>query len=305
MLAVIEGSKEEDGIERTDSLEDIKRGYSHLVNCDPYQDMLFAEVEGQVVGYNRLTWRVESQGDYIYTNFGFLLPEWRRKGIGSVMQQRSENRLCEIAEAHPFEATKWFESYAADTEIGAQRLLETRGYKPVRYSFEMVRRPLDNLPEALIPPGVEVREVSRKHARMIWEALDEAFKDHWGYSPHKEEHYQDWLETPTFDPSLWKVAWAEDQVAGMVLNYIDHAENEEYGRLRGYTEDICVVKPWRRKGLARHLIVESIKLHRELGMEEVALGVDTQNLTGALRLYQSVGYREVKRFTTYRMAMLC
>ena len=285
MLAVIEGSKEVDGIKRTDTLDDIRRGYSHLENCDPYQDILFAEVDGQVIGYNRLTWRQESRGDYVYINFGFLLPAWRRMGIGSGMQRRSEARLREIAQTHPPKATKYYESFAADTEIGAQRLLESRGYKPVRYFFEMVRRPLDNLPETRLPAGLMIREVTSKDIRTIWEAMDEAFKDHWSYTPHTEEQFLEWQELPTFDPSLWKVAWADDQVAGMVLNYIDHQENKEYDRLRGYTEDICVLKPWRRRGLARYLIVESIKLHRELGMEEVALGVDTQNTTGALDIW--------------------
>lgn len=86
----------------------------------------------------------------------------------------------------------------------------------------------------------------------------------------------------------------------MVRNYIDERENEEYGRKRGYTENISVRRPWRRRGLARALIAESFLFLRDLGMEEAALGVDAENLSGALRLYESMGFEQVKRWTDYR-----
>jgi ribosomal protein S18 acetylase RimI-like enzyme len=61
-----------------------------------------------------------------------------------------------------------------------------------------------------------------------------------------------------------------------------------------------VRRPWRRRGLARSLLVQSLHAIKERGMTEAALGVDTQNPTGALRLYESVGFRPVKRFTAYQ-----
>jgi ribosomal protein S18 acetylase RimI-like enzyme len=44
-------------------------------------------------------------------------------------------------------------------------------------------------------------------------------------------------------------------------------------------------------------------MFRELGMDETALGVDTQNPSGALDLYRDVGYGEVHRNTIYRKHM--
>lgn len=101
-------------------------------------------------------------------------------------------------------------------------------------------------------------------------------------------------------PHLWQVAWAGDEVAGMVLNFIDEAENTEYGRQRGYTETICVRRPWRRLGLARALIARSFQVLKDQGMTEAALGVDAENISGALRLYQSMGFQVVKQHTAYR-----
>jgi ribosomal protein S18 acetylase RimI-like enzyme len=164
-----------------------------------------------------------------------------------------------------------------------------------------MRRPVtDPLPDAPMPAGLEVRPVKDEHIRPIWDAMQEAFRDHWGFVPEGEEKFKEWQGETNYQPHLWKVAWAGDQVAGMVLNFIDGPENKEYKRLRGYTEGISVRRPWRKLGLARALIVQSIQMFKDTGMTETALGVDSQNLSGALRLYQGVGYRQTKQFTIYR-----
>jgi mycothiol synthase len=159
---------------------------------------------------------------------------------------------------------------------------------------------LENIPVAPMPAGLEVRSVIPEHYQPIHQASLDAFRDHWGFSENHEPTIEQWLEDPNFDPSLWRVGWDGDQVAGMVRSFIDRKENEEYNRKRGWTEDICVRRPWRRRGLARSLLVQSLHAIKERGMTEAALGVDTQNPTGALRLYESVGFRPVKRFTAYQ-----
>jgi ribosomal protein S18 acetylase RimI-like enzyme len=86
----------------------------------------------------------------------------------------------------------------------------------------------------------------------------------------------------------------------MVLNFINSAENQEYRRLRGYTEGISVRRPWRRRGLARALLTRSLLMFQEMGFEEAALGVDGQNPNGALQLYESVGFQVRRRELVYR-----
>ncbi|MCK4310901.1 MAG: GNAT family N-acetyltransferase, partial [Methanomicrobia archaeon] len=103
-----------------------------------------------------------------------------------------------------------------------------------------------------------------------------------------------------FDPTLWQIAWAGDEIAGMVQSYINKKENEKYNRERGYTENICVRRPWRKRGLAKALIARSFKIIKERGMTEAALGVDTENPSGALRLYKSMGFKVAKQFAAYR-----
>jgi len=303
MAAVIAASVKADNIERVDSAEDVARYYSHLTNCDPYQDMLFAEGNGQVVGYTRVTWWEELEGVQIYRSLGFLMPDWRRKCIGSALLKWCERRLSEIASQHGNSKPRYFESAASDSEEGAQILLERHGYTAVWHMFTMVRPTLDDIPEAAMPAGVEVRPVRLEHLDAIREAMVEAFRDSWGFSEANELTMEEWKEDPNCDLSLWQVAWDGDQVAGMVLPFINQKENQEYNRLRGWTEDISVRRPWRKRGLARALLVRSLWAIKDRGMREAALGVDTENLSGALHLYESVGFRPVKRWTTYRKPM--
>ena len=303
ILAIINGSKDADGVERSDTLEDITNNYQHLTNCDPFSDMLFAEINGKTVAYSRVFWYQEENGPRIYYTFGFMLPEWRRKGMGTAMLHWNEARLREIAAGHPQNGRRFLQAEVSDGEGSTIALLERQGYRPARYGFEMKRALSEPFPEAPMPAGLEVRPVEPEHLRPIWDAASEAFRDHWGYSPPKEEDYQQWLNDPLLDPSLFKIAWEGDEVAGMVQNFVNLNENEEYERQRGYTEGICVRRSWRKRGLAKALIVQSMQMFKEMGMTETALGVDAENTSGALNLYKSCGYTVMKKNTTYRKEM--
>jgi mycothiol synthase len=306
MLAVIHGCAAMDGLERAEKLEDIANTYSHLHHCDPYTDMLFAEVAGEVVGYCRLWWELEDSGQWIGFQFGNVLPAWRRKGIGSALLSFAEERLATIvrqlkeSDQLPVDAPCLMDVFISSSEADRIHLLERRGYKAVRYSFEMVRPDLENIPDLPMPEGVEVREVKPEHMRQIWEASNEAFRDHWGYIPDPWEGFEQMMNDPDFDPSLWRVAWQGNEIAGMVLSFINKDENEMFGRKRGYTENICVRRPWRRQGLAKALIARSLMAVKERGMNQAGLGVDSENTSGALHLYEFMGFRMVKRGTIFR-----
>ena len=306
ILAVIEGSKKADQVERSDTLEDVTNYYSHLNNCDPYKDMLFIEVDGKVVGYTRVEWFVNSEQEWLGFNLAFLLPEWRREGLGRVMLRFNERRLREIAAEQikdgtlAADAARYLETYADDGEVGKKALFLDEGYEAVRYGFDMVRPLSDPVEVTPLPEGIEVRPAQPEHYHAIWDAAEEAFRDHWNSVPGTETDYQRFLVSPIFDPDLWKVGWEGDQVAGSVLNFLNTDENEEYQRKRGYTEGISVRRLWRKRGLATALITRSMKMFKEMGMTEAALAVDAQNLSGALRLYESVGFRQVKQSATYR-----
>jgi mycothiol synthase len=184
-------------------------------------------------------------------------------------------------------------------EVGTD-LVRGSGYEPLTYSAEMVRPSVDDLPDHRLPDGLQVRPVREEDLRAIWEADVEAFRDHWGFVEPTEESYAAFLAFPNMDTTLWKIAWDDEGVAGQVKSFIDPAQNAEIGRQRGWTEAISTSRRWRRRGVAKALIVESIRELASRGITEVALGVHTENPNGAYDLYSGLGYEVVGSWTTYR-----
>ena len=303
IASIVQQSYNADGLDRYVQVDDVAQFFERPHNFDPQEDALFVQVGPQAVGFLSTTWRCESGGDRIYQHEGYLLPAWRRKGIGRAMLDHAERRLGLIASEHPTGGRKLLRAMVDDKEIGKLALLKSSGYVPSRHIFSMVRVGAEDLPEAPLPSGIEIRPAGPEHYRSVWDAMVEAFADHWGHFPPTEEHYQRWLENRRFQPELWTVAWEGEQIVGMILNFIDEEENLARNRKRGYTEDISVRRPWRRRGLARAMLVRSIRRLMEQGMSEVALGVDTDSTSGALRLYTSVGYEPVRDIMFFDRAL--
>ena len=280
--------------------EQFSQFYDTLSDSDPLQDVAIAEVDGRIVGYGRASSHQELDRTRIYEVIPFVDPAVAGQDVFMAMVTAIEARGRAVAAGHP-DGLKWFETFGGDLAAERDALLEAAGYEAVRYYYSMVRPTCDDLPDAPLPVGLEIREVRPEHLPAIWAADQEAFRDHWGYFPGTDADYQRFVSDPvTGDTSLWRVAWDGDEVAGQVRSYISPEENARHGRLRGYTESISVRRPWRRRGLARALIGASFPLLRARGMTEAALGVDTENTSGALRVYETCGFRPVSRSTTYR-----
>ncbi len=303
MIAVVESAKVIDGVDWVMTVEELARDYEHLENCDPYTDMVMAEVNGELVGHGRCWWQQEQDNTYIYPFFAQVKPAWRNQGIRRAIVRQLERRLRQIAANHPPDQHRYFQVWSSDTQTHLNQLWESEGYEIVRYNLDMVRPNLEDIPDCPAPDGIVIRPGTAAEWRPIWEAAREAFRDHWGYAEWPESDFTARQKQRTFTPPLWRIAWAGDEVAGGVLNYIDTLENEEYGRLRGYTETIFVRRPWRGQGLAKALIARSFAVLKEAGMTEASLALDADNLSGALHLYRKMGFQETKRFMTYRKNM--
>ncbi len=282
--------------------EDVERNYSHLVNSKPETDMLMAEdAQGKLVAYARVGWELDDEKQQVF-GFPFNIhpteqnPELHRHFLSWV-----ETRAREVAEDTKASEKRILRSFLRNLEIDhvMQAALEAEGFRTVRFMNRMSRDLNEPIEIPPMPAGLEVRAVPEAHYRTVANALDEAFQDHWGHSPLNEEAYKAWRASPTFDPSLWQVAWDGDQVAGGVLNMIDEDANKQFNIRRGFTDPIFTRRPWRKRGLARALIMRSLQLLKDKGMTEAMLGVDTQNPSGAFALYESCGFKPVVRSAIY------
>ena len=151
-----------------------------------------------------------------------------------------------------------------------------------------------------MPDGIEVRPVTAEHARQLWQADSDAFRDHWGGWDQSEASFLRWTESSEFQPARMIVAWDGDEIAGAVLNAVYPEENAELGLQRGWLDSVFTRRAWRRRGLARALIVRSLHLLRDEGLAQAVLGVDADNPLGAFGLYESAGFSTSDRFSAWR-----
>ncbi|MFL7793811.1 MAG: N-acetyltransferase family protein, partial [Anaerolineae bacterium] len=156
-------------------------------------------------------------------------------------------------------------------------------------------------PGPVLPEGITIRHFRRdEEARALVHALRDAFEDHWGYVEQPfEEEYATWLtamyEDPAFDETLWFVAIADDEIVGLTQCYDICAEGPQVGAV----EVLGVRRLWRRRGIALALLHRSFGGLYRRGKTTVVLGVDAQNLTGALWLYEKAGMRVQYRIDRY------
>ncbi len=297
-VEVYETSRPVDGFSWIMTLEEIKNQFDHLVNTDLAEDLVVVEHEGRIIGYSQQNW-IEELEAISLRHQQFLVPQWRGRGIRRAMLRHCEARSREVAASHPSDKKKEMRTWVCEDEGPLIALLEDEGHSPARYFHEMVRdlgKPIEDRP---LPEGLEVRPVPMEGRRQVLEAVNEALKDHWGGREWTEETFDEFMTDPIMDPALWMVAYDGEEVAGTVLNFVHAEENEQLGRKWGYTEFITVRRPYRGRGLAKALITMSMLMLKEMGMEHANLGVDTENPSGALRLYEGLGYENIKTYMIY------
>lgn len=269
---------------------------AHSGRSHAQSDMVFAEIAGQVAGYGYVEHEQENSGERIYSTHGLVVPAWRRRGIGAAILRANEQRIREIAAEHP-EGTKWVQSEHNDHQPGAAALLGTNGYREVRWSWLLTRRTGDPLPPAPMPAGLQVRPATADNAFRIVRALEDVFAEDPHHVPSTDDDLRRMLAYPDWDFSLWRVAWDGEEVAGMILNYIIPHDTETAGRRCGWTDPVAVRRPYRRRGLARSLLAQSVQAFRDRGFDETVMLVDSHNPYHAMEVYQSVGYRAVRKDT--------
>lgn len=300
MAAANQAARRGAGVEELITPELLANDYANLTNSDLARDLMIVELDRAIVGYVRVEWLDQNDGSRSYDRVCILEPELRGRGIGGAMLRWAEGRIREIAATHDTDRPRFFGAENWDADAHGRRLLRGQGYEPVRTFFDMIRPTLDDIPEAAVPDGFEIRPVTESDLRAIWEADAKAFRDHWGGVDESEASYKRFAGDPRLDPSLFVVAFAGEQIAGAVLNIIDDEENEQYDRRRGLLDSVFVRRPYRRRGLARALIVRSLGVLSARGMSSAWLGVDGDNANAALHLYESCGFATHLSTTAWR-----
>jgi ribosomal protein S18 acetylase RimI-like enzyme len=137
------------------------------------------------------------------------------------------------------------------------------------------------------PEGITERTMRAGEEHRVYDAVIEVWQD---TSDPLDETFEEWAhwttKLPTFDPSLWFLAFAGDELAGFSLCRQDPVDESA-----GYVGTLGVRRPWRRQGLGEALLLHSFQAFRDRGYKRGTLGVDASSPTGATRLYERAGMR--------------
>jgi mycothiol synthase len=178
--------------------------------------------------------------------------------------------------------------------------LEERGFRPVRRSYRMEIDLAEPTTEPDWPEGIEVRAFRSGDERVFFDVQQEAFEDSWEPMRTPFEEWEHWFlgSSPRFVPELWFLAFAGEEPAGVAICH----PHPGYPEL-GWVGELGVLRPWRRRGVGRALLLHAFAAFRERGLARAGLGVDATSLTGANQLYESAGMHVSAQFDIYEKVL--
>ena len=173
---------------------------------------------------------------------------------------------------------------AAEPDAEARALFESRGYREARRFYEMAIELSEEPAAPVVPDGLVVDEFRDDEYQAFYDALNEAFAEHWEWHP---DPFDEWLERRRGQHHdehgpVWFVVRDGDELAAVTRNDADVAGG-------GYVGAIGVRPAWRGKGLGKALLRATFAEFWRRGTTRVTLDVDSQNATGAVALYERVG----------------
>ncbi len=178
--------------------------------------------------------------------------------------------------------------------------VERHDFTPNRYFYRMRRDLSQPIPEGPLPEGLALRVYTPDLSEPFRVAFDEAFRDHWNYEPITPDEWEMFfLKRASFRPDLSLVVMDGDEIAAFSFNTVNPEENARNGIKEGWVGELGTRRPWRKRGLASALLCATMRVFQAEGLDYTTLGVDTQNPTGALGVYERVGLAPVKRFISF------
>lgn len=268
---------------------------------DPAQDirLVFAP-NGDLAGYME-----------VWTNadpprrpelWGHVDPDYQGMGIATWLMQWAEGRALQALPRVPEELRFVTRAGVYRQDENARQLFENMGYQHVRSLYHMLIEMDEPAPEPEFPEGITLRTYDpATDAEAVYIAENDAFRDHFGHveKPFAEglKKWQRQWEQGNCDPSLMFIA--VDSTSGEIAGTNLCRPISPYDSERGWVGSLGVRRPWRKRGLGLALLRHAFNEFYRRGKRKVGLGVDAQNLTGALRLYESAGMHIDQAFDYY------
>lgn len=226
---------------------------------------------------------------------GAVHPTRRREGIGHAVLQWELAHGSEWDEAtrQPGYGPLVMRLGAPTNQADVRQLAVAHGLETERYFFEMSQR-LTTPPDEPELGGIHLVDWDPQRGDEVHVVLNTAFRDHWGHADSTAEMWHEQLTSRSFRPrwSVLAVDDATDEVVGVAFNVAWEQDWEPQGYTEGYTEELAVLRSHRGRGIATALLHASMGRFADEGLDAAGLGVDAANPSGALKLYEGLGYQQ-------------
>jgi mycothiol synthase len=255
----------------------------HLPTTDLERDTRVVRDRGRLVAYGDAIWKHPDEGGPAQLQVR-VHPDRRGEGIGTWLMTWGEWLAHE-------RGSEGVRAWATDRDTPAHELLRSRGYVHVRSMFTMWKGLDANEDPGTPPAGITIRRYEDADERVLFEVNEASFAEHWGFRPTSFESFNEEMHGEDWDPSLVFLADAGRQTVGYVVPFLF-----ETG---GYVGMLGVLKEWRGRGIGKALLLRSFAEIAGRGMREVLLGVDTENVHGAVALYEGAGMTVHRRYDVF------
>jgi mycothiol synthase len=234
------------------------------------------------------------------TTDGWVDPGHVSRGLGSAIVSWGLRKAQSEIHLAPEGARVTNRCQASDADTAAASVFGSLGYTKDRREIEMHIR-LEGPVEILeLPPSVRIRTMSGiEDLPIVADVISDAFKDHYGWvESSREQTMERWLNFRSmdeWDDDLVYIAEAPEGAVGVLVGVRSDGSRVDVG----FVGSLGVARSWRGMGLARALLTRAFDRYQRRGMRSVALDVDADSLTGATRLYRSIGMEPARSETAY------
>ena len=207
-----------------------------------------------------------------------------------------------------FDPSKSVHLFTNSTATGYRRWLEAQGATEIRHFWRMAIDFDDE--EPAVPVAAEgvrlrlAREDDEEDLRRIFTIVDTSFADHFGHTDERtyERWIENWRARRGFDPTLWWVAELHEEPVSALLGMT--FTDDDSGKTNGHVGTLGTLKEARGNGIGSLLLRTSFAEFHRRGYRKVTLGVDSENTTGAVKLYETVGMHATNDWPLYELPPL-
>jgi len=295
---LINTCEEVDRLDEGTSISELQQEFN-APSLDVARDIrLWEDAEGKLIGFARL-W-ISEPGEVIDGWLWFRVHLGARGGdLEAAAIAWGEVRMREVSAMRGGRVK--LRTYARAEDCDRISVLTSCGFKVDRYFCRMARSLSEPIPEPHFPEGFALRQFPGEQDAEAWvEMFNQSFIDHWNHHDLTVDKFKHELAKPDYRNDLDLIAVADDGTfVAFCYCKISVQECDRTGRNEGWIACLGTRRGFRKMGLGRAMLLAGLHRLKAAGVATAILGVDAENSSGAMGLYESAGFHNIRNSISY------